>query len=144
MMTDNQTSPVEQELMRFFIAGKAFQKNSGKPAHMPACLVDEAWHTLQADEKRYNNLTLMNVNSKIDHLNDIGYGELEWVSEYEELFGKLTIAWFTASDNSFNSKSYNDYLKTGKFHAAWNCTPRYEPIGIEKPKEVKLPINSVN
>lgn len=135
----NVYTPVEQELARFFIAGKAFQKETNKPVFMPVCIVDEAWHSLMSDEVRYDNLTSSFVGTRIEHLQNKGFGEIEWVANYERMFGKLSKHWFTCADGKFNSTAYDEYIEKGKLYAAWDCTPGYQ----DKNEELTVISNAV-
>lgn len=139
-----ENSPEEQELMRFFIAGKAFMQKTSKSVFMPFCMVDDVWHNLLKDKERYTHLTLSLVGSKIKHLSQKGEGEIEWVSEYEKMFGKLSEIWFTSSNGKLDSLSYQRYLQTGKMYAAWNCNPAYKPPVIKKTVIKKIPLNMVS
>ena len=132
-MTKNNITPVEQELLRFFTAGKAYQMKTSKSVFMPACIVDETWHSLLNEEERYFNLTSSIVGSNIEHVQSKGFGEIEWVADYEKMFGKLSKEWFTSVDGTFNLSSYDEYLKKGKMYASWDCSPAYKPIKKDKP-----------
>lgn len=130
-------SPVEQELMRFFIAGRAYQKETGKPALMPICVVDEVWHLLLNDEARYTNLTSSFLEANVEHLPIKGFGEINWVTNYEGMFGKLSKEWFTSANGTFDELAYSEYLKKGKLYAAWECSPGYKPNEKQKPSQVE-------
>lgn len=130
-------SPVEQELIRFFIAGRVYQKDTGKPALMPICVVDHAWHLLLNDEVRYANLTSSYLEASIEHLPIKGYGEINWVTNYEFMFGQLSKEWFTSVNGTLNEIAYGEYLKKGKLYAAWECSPGYKPNEKQKPSQVE-------
>ena len=131
-MKNNVSNDTEQELIRFFIAGKAYKEKNNMPVFMPACIVDEIWHELLNEEERYNALTFSCVGVNIEHHPNKGSGEIGWVEIYDQMFGKLSKQWFTTTDGKFNSLAYEEYLEKGKFYAAWDCTPGYVPQSGEK------------
>jgi hypothetical protein len=127
-MKNTYVTPTEKELFRFFLAGKKFEERTNDKAFMPSCIVDIAWHNLLKEKERYAHLTILATNSKVEHLENKGSGEINWVSDYESLFGKLSQVWFTSTEGILNHSAYSEYLKIGKMYASWDCTPGYKPI----------------
>lgn len=128
-------STAENELLKFLSIGKAYHLTKQRPVFMPVCVVDQAWHALLLDTKRYHTLTTRTIGSKVLHLEQSGEGYLEWVSEYEKRFGKLSKLWFTSSDGQFDPVAYDRYSKTGKIYTSWDCTPAYLPNEIKEDTE---------
>lgn len=91
--------------------------------------LDEAWHQLLQNKKEYEKFCIASCNHVIKHIDSSipgasGYGEISWIQDYEQHFGKLEKEWFMDSSGEINDILYQNYLKTGKVIAAWKCNPK--------------------
>lgn len=113
------------ELGKFFAAAQKYTARTGKPAFMPVCVVDEAWHDLlnRPDEYLAFCNEVLGEGQAIGHVSIKGSGPVEWVSDYEETFGKLPAIWVLRAGGEQNAQAYERYGETGILHASWDCTP---------------------
>ena len=94
---------------------------------MPKCPVDTAWHELIKDTPAYKSFTREAVGADVLHVASQGTAVLEWVSVYEQRFGKLPAVWFVDENNALNEVARQQYLDTGVFKASWDCEPAELP-----------------
>lgn len=110
---------IQEELIKFFKLAVLGIEN----LTMPDGVIDKEWHRLLEDDKEYEVFCKENVNAYVGHRENKGYGQLSWVSKYEERFGKLPIIWFIDSNKLLKEKEYLNYTKTGVMEMAWDCGP---------------------
>ena len=124
-----------EELGKFFATAKRYTERTGEPAFMPVCVVDEVWHDLLNRPDEY--LTFCNEvlgqGQTIGHLAIKGAGPVEWVSDYEETFGKLPSIWVLRTDDEQDAQAYERYRETGVLYASWDCTPDIERLTSTAP-----------
>jgi hypothetical protein len=113
------TERAEQELGRFFTLAGLGVSN----LKMPAGAIDEVWHQKLKNHEQYSSFCNETAGSFVQHAPAKGYGELEWVSDYEQRFGKLDPAWFTNKEGKIDQPKYAAYLKDGKVSMEWDCVP---------------------
>lgn len=111
-----------EELKKFFQVAVTRQED-GKKTGMPTCYVDAFWHRLLKEPAQYGRFCTEAVGAYADHLPYNGEGVLEWVPDYEALFGKLPPIWFTDLDGILDEAMYAEYMETGSMRASWNCIP---------------------
>ena len=118
------------ELGKFFAAARKYTERTGKPAFMPVCVVDEAWHDLlnRPDEYLAFCNEVLGGDRAIGHVPIKGYGPVEWVSDYEKTFGKLPAIWVLKADGKQDVQTYQRYNNTGILYASWDCTPDIERL----------------
>ena len=113
------------ELGRFFESALEFQKETGKSAMMPVCIVDEDWHKLMQNQSEYSAFTKQHVNMPVEHDELKGSGEIEWVNHYHNKFGLLPTPWFVSPSGEYDQHAHQEYLRTGVLKMSWKCNPRF-------------------
>lgn len=109
----------EKELGKFFtLAGLGVSK-----LNMPVGFVDEVWHDMLNDKNLYSYFCNKNAGRFVEHIQSKGEGNLEWVSAYENCFGKLNPVWFINAEGQLNTQKYKEYLEKGEVRTEWNCSP---------------------
>jgi hypothetical protein len=114
------------ELDKFFVVAKQYFNETGQRANMPSCVVDSCWHELMEDDAQYVTFTQKAVGGRVEHLENKGFGLIEWVPVYERLFGKLANPWFVAPEGNAEAKAKAGYEQSGDLRMSWDCTPNME------------------
>src|SRR6218665_3463988 len=127
---NNLTTENLAELDKFFVVAKEYFNETGKTANMPSCVVDSCWHELMEDDAQYASFTNRSVGGRIEHMENKGFGVIEWVPIYERMFGKLANPWFVAPEGKPIVELKAEYGQEGDLRMAWDCTPL-----IDCPKE---------
>jgi hypothetical protein len=115
-----------RELGRYFQVAEAHHAATGGVSRMPACLVDQAWHELLNDALALQVVIegSLGEGATVDHVPASGYGVIEWVGLYEEMFGELPVIWFTAADGTVDTQALERYLAGGPVILKWDCGDR--------------------
>jgi len=116
---------LELEFQKFLTVAHLCKKETNQDVFMPSCIIDTYWHK-RLNQEDYDAFCIQTIGKKVAHKENKGFGNIEWVRTYEKLYGKLAPSWFYDVDGAFIGKSYNDYLKSGVWKAAWDCSPGVE------------------
>ncbi|MFF8993258.1 hypothetical protein ACF09H_25665 [Streptomyces sp. NPDC014983] len=110
------------ELARFFkVSVRRFDSGHSAP-EMFSTAVDSAWHRLM-ETPGYAEFCAEHVGRTIGHRPVKGVGEISWIPTYEEMFGPLSVLWFTDEDGRIDEEALARYRRTGVVVAAWDCSP---------------------
>ena len=133
-------SSIKVELKRFLQTALVYEQETGKTANMPSCIVDTCWHEELKSPESWNQFTKDAVGGEVLHLENRGYGLIEWVPFYENMFGKLSLDWFLSPDGSrFDQQAYDDYCLTGELKMAWDCVPNIKQDVTNIPTKPLIP-----
>ncbi|HKX33391.1 MAG TPA: hypothetical protein VJ302_37280 [Blastocatellia bacterium] len=113
-----------EELGKFFSTAKRYTERTGKPAFMPVCIVDKVWHDLlnRPDEYLAFCNEVLGERRAIGHGPIKGTGPVEWVADYEAIFGDLPSIWCFRANGEHDAQAYEQYRKTGILYASWDCS----------------------
>lgn len=111
----------QRELQKFFaLTAKAIDTDEMK---MPRGIVDSAWHSLQLDSSEYIRFCAESAGTYVEHVQGSGCTEMLWVTRYEAEYGPLDELWFTDENGELNKAAYDEYVRSGKMIASWDCGP---------------------
>ncbi|MEU6244193.1 hypothetical protein [Streptomyces sp. NPDC047024] len=115
-------TPERVELGRFFkVAVRRFK--AGHPtAEMFSGAVDAEWHRMLSSPA-YAAFCTEHAGTLIGHAENSGFGEISWVTAYEEMFGPLPEVWFADADGQVDAAALARYRETGEVVAEWDCSP---------------------
>jgi hypothetical protein len=78
----------------------------------------------------------------VEHRECRGYGELEWVRDYEERYGELPDIWFVSDTGELDASALAEYRRTGEWRANWTCgsyIPLEDPPAPHPPRPEPTP-----
>ncbi|MFS2039838.1 hypothetical protein [Agrobacterium tumefaciens] len=117
-MTNISDQTLDEELGKFFelhcSLNRSIEMWSGK--------IDKYWHEILGSSS-YEEFCIKNCGRMVEHDRSEGYGEVSWIADYEARFGTLPKVWFLASDGTFDQHVYDEYARTGRIVASWDCGP---------------------
>jgi hypothetical protein len=118
---DVNVNPIlKDELIKFFKVNRKLLRTTGESASMISdSIIDEYWHKSIQEKGFIESLNLGNIK----HIKIGGFGELNWVNAYHELYGSIPEIWFIDAGGNLKSELYSKYLELGSIVAAWDCTP---------------------
>lgn len=110
-----------RELSRFFAVARA---RGADLTVMPACPVDTFWHEFQKQAVEFSIFCHRHAHGEVAHRECQGHGLIEWVTEYQSMFGeRLPAIWFYSPDGqTFNRRAWKT-SNTGEVRLSWDCTP---------------------
>ncbi|USK57370.1 hypothetical protein LIS82_13300 [Cytobacillus solani] len=109
----------EEELSKFFVLAG----NGVNDLKMPKGIIDEVWHEKLNDQESYTQFCNNTAGCYVEHIKEEGKGNLSWVTNYEEKFGKLDSTWFMDKQGQVNKEKLDNYSKSGKVSMEWGCGP---------------------
>lgn len=127
-----------RELGRFFAVARA---RGTALTMMPACPVDAFWHKFQGQGEAFSTFCHQYADGDVAHLENQGYGTIDWAPLYHAMFGeRLPAIWFYSPDGkTFHKDSWAAY-RSGEVRLSWDCTPEISSRKsmVTQPKSVNI------
>jgi hypothetical protein len=151
MLSNTNDALLSRELVRFF----QVSRSTDQICQMFSPYVDSYWHAVEARNPRsFQSFCEREIGCEIEHRELIGEGVINWVSEYERRFGKLSQVWFMNAEGLVDQSMIDRYDSGHGIYACWDCHPMPKPSDLvrekktppgeesTRPKESELPKGS--
>ncbi len=114
----NPNTAARTELSKFFALAVKTQRS----LEMWSGFIDEEWHEFQR-QPEFESFCISACGQHIGHVEYPGRGQIPWIADYEAEFGPVPEIWFKDKQGITDRALFDEYRKTGRVYASWDCGP---------------------